>query len=150
MHRMADEIAAARAIPLLHIADPTAERIRRPASAASACSAPPSPWSRTSTRAGWSSAIGLEVLVPEEADRAVVHRIIYDELVAGMRRRRLARGLPRGHRAAGRRGAAGDHPGLHGDHAAGRPQDSLVPLFDTTELHARLRWMWRWGVRRGA
>ncbi len=51
MHRMADEVQAAIGLPLLHIADPTAERIRAAGLSGWACSAPPSPWSRTSTRA---------------------------------------------------------------------------------------------------
>ncbi len=50
MHRMADQVQAAIALPLLHIADPTAERIKAPGCGRSACSAPPSPWSRISTR----------------------------------------------------------------------------------------------------
>ena len=55
MHRMADQVQSAVGIPLLHIADPTAERIKARASDVSACSAPRSPWNRTSTRAGSST-----------------------------------------------------------------------------------------------
>jgi aspartate racemase len=52
MHRMADDIAAAVAIPLLHIVDPTARAVRKQASSGSACSARRSRWSRSSTRGG--------------------------------------------------------------------------------------------------
>ncbi len=52
MHRLAEEVQGAVSIPLLHIADPTAEAIKRSGRSRSACWAPPSPWSRTSTGAG--------------------------------------------------------------------------------------------------
>ena len=62
---------------------------------------------------------GLEVLVPDADDRRVVHDIIYKELVAGQVSRGIADGLSRDYRPAGCARRAGDHPGLHGDHAAG-------------------------------
>ena len=50
MHRMADQVQAAIALPLLHIADPTAEQIKSVGLARSAFSERPSRWNRTSTR----------------------------------------------------------------------------------------------------
>ncbi len=51
MHQLADRIEAACPLPLLHIADPTAQAIVQAGARKVACSAPPSPWSRTSTAA---------------------------------------------------------------------------------------------------
>jgi aspartate racemase len=52
MHRMAADVQAAVGVPLMHIADPTAERIRRPASRRLDCSEPRSRWNTPSTRGG--------------------------------------------------------------------------------------------------
>ena len=79
---------------------------------------------------------GLEVIVPDDADRATVHRIIYDELVAGK--------ITDESRAAYRdiiarlvaRGAQGVILGCTEIMLLVRAQDSAVPLFDTTALHA--------------
>jgi aspartate racemase len=56
MHKVAPAIEQAVGIPLLHIADPTANAIRPPECTRSACSAPASPWNRPSTASAWSSA----------------------------------------------------------------------------------------------
>lgn len=79
---------------------------------------------------------GLKVLIPSQEERAVVHRVIYDELVHGIvlpdsraAYRRIMQGLAD-------RGAEGIILGcteimlLVGEH------DSPVPIFDTTTIHA--------------
>jgi aspartate racemase len=79
---------------------------------------------------------GLEVLVPPEADRDLVHRVIYDELCVGI--------VDDGSRDEYRRimgdlAAAGAEGILLGcteiDLLVG-PEDASVPLYDTTRLHA--------------
>ena len=73
MHKLADAITATIAIPFVHIADTTAQAIREH---------------------------GLEVLVPGEPDRRIVHDVIYEELCVGVvaddsreEYRRIIRGL---------------------------------------------------------
>ena len=65
-----------------------------------------------------------------------MHRVIYDELCVGV----VLEGLPPDTGAVIERlvdvGCEGDHPGLHRDRAADRQQDSPVPVFPTTRLHA--------------
>jgi aspartate racemase len=79
---------------------------------------------------------GLTVLVPEEADRRIVHSVIYDELCVGVvddrsrdEYRRIMAGLAE-------RGAQGILLGCTEIDLLVGPEDSPVPVFDTTRLHA--------------
>ncbi|WP_027134511.1 aspartate/glutamate racemase family protein [Geminicoccus roseus] len=84
MHKMADQAAAASGLPVLHIADPTGQAIRaagcrRPALLATAYTMEQDFYlGRLRERHG------LDAMVPNEADRRQVHRIIYDELCQGI------------------------------------------------------------------
>jgi len=85
---------------------------------------------------------GLEVLVPSEPDRALVHRIIYEELCLGRivdasradYRRVMADLVARGAQAIVL--GCTEISLLVGEH------DASVPLFDTTALHARAAALW--------
>ena len=83
MHIVADEIEAAAGIPVLHIADPTADA----AIAAGATKLGLMGTRFTMEKAFYRERLearGLEVLTPDDADRDTVHRIIYEELVLGV------------------------------------------------------------------
>ena len=79
---------------------------------------------------------GLDVLVPDDGDRAIVHRIIYEELVQGRvtpasreaYRQVIARLVERGAQAV--------ILGCTEIMLLVGPEDSAVPLFDTTAIHA--------------
>jgi len=136
MHRMADEVAAAIRLPLLHIADPTAERIvaaglRRVGLLGTAFT-----MEQDFYKGRLRDRFGLEVLVPDEADRPVVHRIIYEELVQGIVRDESRQAY---REVIGRLVEAGAEAVILGCTEIMllvRPEDSAVPLFDTTALHA--------------
>jgi aspartate racemase len=83
MHLMADAIQAAVAVPLLHIADPTAEAIRAAGLSRVGLLGTAFTMERDFYRGRLAEKHGLDVIVPEAEDRTTVHRIIYDELVAG-------------------------------------------------------------------
>ena len=83
MHRMADEIAAAIGIPLLHIADPTAEKIKAAGFYKVGLLGTAFTMEQDFYKGRLEKLFGLEVLVPDADDRRVVHDIIYKELVAG-------------------------------------------------------------------
>jgi len=137
MHRMAEDVATSVSMPLLHIADPTAEAItaaghRRVGLLGTAFTMEQDFYKGRLTRRH-----GLDVLVPDEADRSLVHEVIYRELVVG-------KALPAS-RAAYRqimarlveRGAEAIILGCTEIMLLVQPGDSPVPLFDTTTLHAR-------------
>lgn len=79
MHKLAEEMMAGVGIPLLHIADATAEAIsaaglKRPGLMATAFTMEQTFYTSRL------SAAGLAPLIPGDEDRAEVHRIIYEEL----------------------------------------------------------------------
>ena len=84
MHRMAADVeAATTGIPLVHIADPTAERIKAAGVSRVGLLGTAFTMEQDFYKGRLAREHGLDVLVPEDADRADVHRIIYDELVQG-------------------------------------------------------------------
>jgi len=136
MHRMADQVQAAISIPLLHIADPTAERIKAAGLSRVGLLGTAFTMEQAFYKDRLMDRFGLEVLVPGDEDRAVVHRVIYDELVQG-RVEPASRDAYRGviARLAGH-GAEAVILGCTEIMLLVRPEDSPVPLFDTTALHA--------------
>lgn len=135
MHIVADQIEAAAGIPVLHIADPTADAI---------LAAGIDTVGLLGTRFTMEKDFyirrleqrGLTVLVPDADDIATVNRIIYDELVLGI----VSDASRDEYRAVMQRlidrGATGMIAGCTEITMLVGPSDVAVPLFDTTELHA--------------
>jgi aspartate racemase len=84
MHKVAETIEAAVSIPLLHIADATALKIRDAGKRKPAIMATRFTMEQDFYTGRLRDKFGLECLVPDEADRALVHQIIYDELCVGL------------------------------------------------------------------
>jgi aspartate racemase len=136
MHRLADALQAAVSIPLLHIADPTAERIKRAGLRRVGLLGTAFTMEQDFYKGRLSARHGLEVLVPEAADRQTVHRIIYDELVQGQVKE-ASRAAYRGIIAKlTAEGAEAIILGCTEIMLLVRAEDSAVPLFDTTAIHA--------------
>ncbi len=136
MHRMADEIAAAVRIPLLHIADPTGAAIKRQGFRRIGLLGTAFTMEQPFYRHRLEERFGLEVLVPDEKGRAIVHDIIYRELVKGEVRpdsRKAYAAIIADLVAAG---AEAIILGCTEIMLLVQPEDSAVPLFDTTTLHA--------------
>ena len=87
-------------------------------------------------RARLTDQFGLEVLIPEADERAIIHRVIYDELVLGLVKdeSRMAYQRVIAHLVA--RGAQGIILGCTEIMLLITPEDCSVPTFDTTTLHA--------------
>ena len=83
MHRAAPQIEAAVDLPLLHIADPTAARIKAAGYQRIGLLGTAFTMEQDFYKGRLADRHGLEVLVPDADDRATVHRIIYEELVQG-------------------------------------------------------------------
>ncbi|MCB8875271.1 aspartate/glutamate racemase family protein [Acidisoma silvae] len=142
MHRMAEAIQSAVAIPLLHIADPTAEKIKAAGFHRVGLLGTAFTMEQDFYKGRLRDQHGLAVLVPEEEDRALVHRIIYQELVAGKvtsQSRDAYRGVIA--RLAAQ-GAEAIILGCTEIMLLVKAEDSPVPLFDTTALHAEAAITW--------
>lgn len=136
MHRMAEDVQAAVGVPLLHIADPTAAAIRAQGLRRVALLGTAFTMEHDFYKGRLRDRHGLDVIVPDANDRATVHRIIYDELIAG----RVEPASRDAYRAIIARliaeGAEAVILGCTEIMLLVRPEDSAVPLFDTTALHA--------------
>lgn len=135
MHKMADDVQAAVDIPLMHIADPAAAQARklgcRKVGLLGTAFTMEQPFYRERL-----AAAGLEVIVPSAEERADVHRIIYDELIAGLISESSRATY---HTIAERLAAQGAEAIILGCTEIGlllRDGDCSVPLLDTTALHA--------------
>ncbi|MFT9125983.1 MAG: aspartate/glutamate racemase family protein [Acetobacter fabarum] len=136
MHRMAPAVQAAVSIPLLHIADPTAERIKAAGFSKVGLLGTAFTMEHDFYKGRLINNHGLDVIVPNDEDRATVHRIIYEELVAG----RIEEASRAAYRAVIARlveaGAEAIILGCTEIMLLVGPEDSSVPIFDTTALHA--------------
>jgi aspartate racemase len=137
MHKLADPIEAAIDIPFVHIADTTADAVRAAGMTTVGLLATAYTMEQDFYVGRLRERHGLDVLVPGDEDRALVHRVIYDELCVGVvddgsrdAYRRVMRDL------AGR-GAEGILLGCTEIDLLVGERDSPVPVFDTTRLHAR-------------
>lgn len=137
MHRLAPQVEAAVGIPLLHIADPTADRIRAAGLGTVGLLGTAFTMEQDFYKGRLRERHGLDVIVPGPEDRATVHRVIYEELVAG----RIEAASREAYRSIiGRlveEGAEAVILGCTEIMLLIGPQDSPVPIFDTTALHAQ-------------
>ena len=135
MHKVADDVQQAVSMPVIHVADVTAERIKQAGL----------------TRVGLLgtrytmeqdflklrlAGHGLDIVVPEEADRELVHRIIFEELALGRAEAASREALLA---VIGRLSAQGAGGGILGCTELSLlldPDDSPLPAFDTARLHA--------------
>jgi aspartate racemase len=135
MHIVADRIAAALTIPMVHIGDPTAAAIKEQGLRTVGLLATRFTMEKDFYRSRL-EAEGLNVLVPPAPDREVVHRIIYEELCVG----RIEADSREAYREVIRRLVARGAEGIiFGCTEIGLlldAGDSPVPVFDTTALHA--------------
>ena len=135
MHKVADQVQAAVDIPLLHLADTTADAVL----AAGLETVGLLGTAFTMEQAFYRdrlAAHGLSVLVPDRQDRVAVHAIIYDELCQGIvldsSRDRYREVIARLTAA----GAQGVILGCTEIELLVTQADSSVPVFPTTRLHA--------------
>ncbi|HDO1316448.1 aspartate/glutamate racemase family protein [Aeromonas veronii] len=136
MHKVAPEIEAAIDIPLLHIADATAVKLRADGITRVGLLGTRFTMEQDFYKGRLQERFGLAVLVPDEAGRERVHRIIYDELCLGEIRessRAEYLAIIEGLAAAGAEAVilgCTEIALLVGDARA------AVPLYDTTAIHA--------------
>jgi aspartate racemase len=137
MHKVAPDIEAAVRIPLFHIADPTAAEIKAAGFSTVGLLGTRFTMEQAFYKDRLSERHGLQVITPEAADRDIAHRIIYEELCLGKiidasrsEYRRVMAHLVR-------QGAEAIILGCTEISLLVTQEDSAVPLFDTTSIHAR-------------
>ena len=137
MHKVAPAIAQKIEIPILHIADATAAAVKAAGLGKVGLLATAFTMEQDFYRGRLVDDHGLDVLVPDTAGREAVHRIIYEELCAGRiedASRQVYLDVIGGLAAQGAQGI------ILGCTEIGlliKPEDVDLPLFDTTDIHAR-------------
>jgi aspartate racemase len=136
MHKVADRVAAAVSIPLLHLGDATAaavraQGLRRVGLLGTAFTMEQDFYRRRLADHG------LSVCVPDADDRALVHRTIYDELCLGIVKDDSRRAFQRVITALAEDGAEGIILGCTEIELLVGRADSSLPVFPTARLHAQ-------------
>lgn len=141
MHQVAPAVEAAVDVPLLHIADATAARIRASGLARVALLGTKFTMERDFYRSRLEAA-GVEVRIPDAPQRDRIHRVIYDELCLG----RVLDASREAYRSIiddlVARGAQGVILGCTEIGLLIGESDAPVPLFDTARIHAEAAADW--------
>lgn len=135
MHKVLPQAQSEVDLPFVHIADATAAAIRAAGQTRVALLGTRFTMEHDFYHARLADS-GIETLIPGDADRETVHRVIYDELVQGVISGESRREYVRIIRALAERGAEGVILGCTEIPLLVGPDDSPVPLFDTTRIHA--------------
>lgn len=135
MHKVADSVEAAVSVPLLHLADATADAVRaaglRRVGLLGTAFTMEQDFYRSRLAAG-----GLDVRVPDSEGRALVHRVIYEELCLGVVRDASRAAYRQVVEDLVAEGAEGVILGCTEIELLIGPEDSPVPVFPTARLHA--------------
>jgi aspartate racemase len=142
MHKMAVDVESATSIPLIHIADPTAEKIKAAGLTNVGLLGTAFTMEQDFYKGRLVSKHGLEVLVPDDTDRKTVHDIIYHELVVGEVRDASREKYRTIINRLAERGAEAIILGCTEIMLLIGQEDSPVPVFDTTRLHAEAAVDW--------
>lgn len=136
MHIVSDAIQQAVSIPFLHIADAAAQAVLATGIRKVGLLGTRFTMEKEFYKDRLAGKFGLEVVISEDEDREVVHRVIYEELVLGVIREEARREYVRIIDAMRQQGAEGVILGCTEIGLLVRPEDSPLPLFDTTRIHA--------------
>ena len=137
MHKVAAAIEAAVTIPLLHIADATAEAIQAAGLHKVALLGTRFTMEQDFYKKRLTDGYGLTVLVPDEDSRALVHQVIYQELCMGVVKPDSRLQYQQIMADLVVQGAEAIILGCTEIALLVSAEDCAVPLFDTTFLHAQ-------------
>jgi len=136
MHKVSNEIQVNVKIPLLHIADATAQRVKDAGIQKIGLLGTRFTMEEDFYKGRLSQKYGLSVIVPNAQEREIVHRVIYDELVIGDIRQHSKEQYLGIIEQMVNQGAQGVILGCTEIGLLIHQQDCQVPLFDTTRIHA--------------
>lgn len=136
MHKMADDVQKHIGIPLLHIADSTAEKIKDQGIKKVGLLGTKFTMEEDFYKGRLAEKHGLQVLIPDEGDRKEVHRVIYDELCLGEIKRSSKEQYMKIMENMVMNGAEGIILGCTEISLLVGKEDCRVSLFDTTKIHA--------------
>jgi len=136
MHRMAEDVQEQIAIPLMHIADATAEKIKERELQKIGLLGTRFTMEEEFYKGRLERNHGLDILIPDEEGREIVHRVIYDELVLGIIKGASKAKYIEIMQDLVEAGAEGIILGCTEIGLLVGESDVQVPVFNTTEIHA--------------
>ncbi|MCD6251476.1 MAG: aspartate/glutamate racemase family protein [Psychrobacter sp.] len=136
MHKVADDVQEATDLPIIHIADATANAIKEQNLTKIALLGTQFTMTQDFYKQHLMDA-GLQVLIPEEEARAEIHRIIYEELCQGQIKDSSRHYYVDVIKALAEQGAEGVILGCTEIGLLITQADSPIPVFDTTAIHAK-------------
>lgn len=136
MHKMAKAVEEAISIPLLHIADPTAQAIKTQNLTKVALLGTKYTMEQDFYKGRLIGNFGLGVIVPDDADRQIIHDVIYDELCLGNIRTESKKKFVDIIEKLHQDGAQGVILGCTEIGLLIKQEDVTIPVFDTTLVHA--------------
>ena len=136
MHKVADEVQKHLRIPILHIADATAQAIKTEGLKKVGLLGTRFTMEEDFYKGRLSQKHYLEILIPNVEDREVVHRIIYDELCMGETKTSSKKKYMDIIDRLVKKGVEGIILGCTEIGLLVKKEDTRVPLFDTTKIHA--------------
>jgi aspartate racemase len=136
MHKVAPEIESAINIPLIHIADATAEKILAQGVKKVGLLGTRFTMEQDFYRGRLQEKYGIEVLIPDEPGRDLVHRVIYEELCLGKIDPESRKAFVEITNGLADDGAQSVILGCTEVSLLIQQMHTQVPLFDTTEIHA--------------
>lgn len=137
MHKVADQICDAISIPLVHIADATADVLVKQGIKRVGLLGTAFTMEQDFYKGRLSERYGLDVLVPDQQDRQLVHDVIYHQLCLGEIRDESKREYLRIIDQLAAQGAEAVILGCTEIGLLVQQQDTATPLFDTTAIHAQ-------------
>lgn len=145
MHKMAGAVQAAVTIPLLHIADMTAQKICADGLHTIGLLGTRFTMEQDFYKGRLTDQYGLKVIVPDEIGREIVHRAIYDELCLGVVRDESRAAYLKIMDDLVAQGAQGIILGCTEITLLIKPEHTSLRLYDTTYLHALAAVDWALG-----
>ncbi|MEY0002352.1 aspartate/glutamate racemase family protein [Morganella morganii] len=136
MHRMADRIEQTISIPLLHIADATAIKIQQAGIKNVGLLGTAFTMEQDFYKGRLTEKFGLDIIIPDAADRNIIHDVIYQELVSGIINESSREQYKTIIRKMINEGAEGILLGCTEIMLLISQNDCAVSVFDTTEIHA--------------
>ncbi|WP_432472548.1 aspartate/glutamate racemase family protein [Amphritea sp. HPY] len=136
MHKVAPQIEAGISIPLLHIADATAEQLLADGVKTVGLLGTAFTMEQDFYKGRLSDKFGIEMIVPDSEQRAVVHKVIYSELCQGRINHRSRKQYLDIIAQLQQQGAEAIILGCTEIALLVQQEHTAVPLYDTTEIHA--------------
>jgi aspartate racemase len=142
MHKVADTVQTAITIPILHIADATAEALLKAGVKNVGLLGTAFTMEQDFYKGRLADQFGLNVLVPPAEERALIHQVIFQELCLGQINAASKQAYLRIIDQLVEQGAEAVILGCTEIGLLVKQSDTTVPLFDTTEIHARQAVEW--------